>query len=146
MTYDWTSDVENTEKLFSGKDLFNFRKKAAQRIAENNPAIPVAEAEEKIWEGKIKVYAIRADSMLYQLLEAWYGKYYVLDMEVKNAFYYHSSRPIPYFCFCTDESSDFLDKDLLGGDGDGSAKRRFEDYVGEFLTHIPTDPGWRKID
>ena len=82
MTYDWTSDVENAERLFSGKDLFDFRKKAAQRIAENNPAIPVAEAEEKIWDGKIKVYAIRADSMLYQLLEAWYGKYYVLDMEV----------------------------------------------------------------
>ena len=81
----------------------------------------------------INIFKINKSSRLYKLLLDWYGSKEKLDDNVRDI--YETNDSIYFITGC---NYAIYDKDLLGGDGDGTTQRKFDDFVDGKLNESET--------
>ena len=78
----------------------------------------------------IHLWAIDRRSTLFDMLYKWYGSYDLLEEHVRNMFWSGCN-----MYFVTGCNYAIFDKDLLGGNGDGTTKDKFLEFVEKELSN-----------
>lgn len=139
--YNWKDELDTykiDDKSLPVKELYAFRAYAAKEIAEKQ-GLDYTRVLEQLWGGELSLWAIRQTSMLYQLLESWYGDVQGMEEGIKNSFYY-SKGLTKFFCFASLGSRNELDHDLFGGDYTTKYYIAFGDFVDRFMKFLPHGP------
>ena len=139
--YSWREELDSfkiDDKSLPVKELYAFRAYAAKEIAKKQ-GLDYTRVLEQLWGGELSLWAIRQTSMLYQLLESWYGDVQGMEEGIKNSFYY-SKGLTKFFCFASLGSRNELDHDLLGGDYTTRCYVAFGNFVDRFMEALPDGP------
>lgn len=139
--YNWKDELDTCaidDKSLPVKELYAFRAYAAKEIAEKQ-GLDYTRVLEQLWGGELSLWAIRQTSMLYQLLESWYGDVQGMEEGIKNSFYY-SKGLTKFFCFASLGSRNELDHDLFGGDYTTRCYVAFGNFVDRFMENLPDGP------
>lgn len=141
MTYSWKDELDSfkvDDVSLPTKELYAFRQYAAKEIAKKQ-GLDYTRVLEQLWGGELSLWAIRQTSMLYQLLESWYGDVQGMEEGIKNSFYY-SKGLTKFFCFASQGGRNELDHDLFGGDYTTRCYVAFGNFVDRFMENLPDGP------